>query len=198
MTIPEIGRERMHRVRVEDHPSPLARKLMADAAERGTPHPDVYRVLDAVPELMRTFHEHWRTIFDKGIVDRDLKELVRRKIANYSECVTCKSVAVPGRQASLEEKLEASYSWRDSQLLTRREKAAMWLVDLLMGMDDHVDALYEELHRCYSDAEIVEIGWFAAFNAGTVPFVRSWNLHGDGSTDGPEGHPSDPSGPEVR
>jgi hypothetical protein len=175
----EISSERKPRLRVSANPSRLARQLMADAAEMGTPHPDVYRVLDAVPELMRTFHEHWRAIFDGGVVDRDLKELVRRKIANYSECVTCKSVAVPGQQASLEEKLEASYSWRGSPLLTDREKAAMWLVDFLMGMDDRVDALYDELHRCYSDAEIVEIGWFAAFNAGTVPFVRSWNLHGD-------------------
>jgi hypothetical protein len=175
----EISSERKQRLRVGANPSRLARGLMADAAEMGTPHPDVYRVLDAVPDLMRTFHEHWRAIFDGGVVDRDLKELVRRKIANYSECVTCKSVAVPGQQASLEEKLEASYSWRGSPLLTDREKAAMWLVDFLMGMDDRVDALYDELHRCYSDAEIVEIGWFAAFNAGTVPFVRSWNLHGD-------------------
>lgn len=174
MSVSDLTGPRLH---AEPEPSPLARRLMADAVAKGTPHPDVYRVLDAVPELMRTFHEHWRALFDEGIVERDLKELVRRKVANYSECVTCTSVAVPGEEADLELKLAASYSWHDSPSLSDREKAAMWLVDFLMGMDDRVDALYEELHRRFSDAEIVELGWFAAFNAGTVPFVRSWNLH---------------------
>jgi alkylhydroperoxidase family enzyme len=167
------------RVYVEAEPSALARRLMADAAEHGTPHPDVYRVLDSVPELMLTFHDHWRAMFDRGVVELDLKELVRRKIANYSECVTCESVAVAGQEADLDEKLAASYAWRDTPLLSDREKAAMWLVDFVVGVEPDADSVYEELHRHFTDAELIELGWFAAFNAGTVPFVRSWRLHED-------------------
>lgn len=126
---------------------------------------------------MRTFHDHWRGMFDGGVVERDLKEFVRRKIANYSECATCRSVEVVGEEADLAEKLAASYAWRETPVLSDREKAAMWLVDFVMGMEPDADALYEELDRRFSDAEIVELGWFAAFNAGTVPFVRSWRLH---------------------
>jgi len=166
------------RVAVSASPSDLARALMADAAEAGTPHPDTYRVLDAVPELMRTFHDHWRAMFDHGVVERPLKELVRRKIANYHECVTCKSVAVDSDSDRMDVKLQASYAWRDAPELDDRERAAMWLVDHLMGHDDAVDDVYAELHRHFADAEIVELGWFAAFNVGTIPFVRSWNLHG--------------------
>ena len=158
--------------------SPLARRLMEDAGRAGTPNPDVYRILDWTPELMRTFHEHWRAIFDHGVVDRDIKELVRRKIASYVACETCKAVAVPGRRVSIEEKLNASFDWRHTELLTPREKAAMWLVDHLMGEDADVDGMYDELHRRFTEPEIVELGWFAAFNVGTVPFVRSWNLQG--------------------
>jgi alkylhydroperoxidase family enzyme len=159
--------------------SAAAERYARDAREHGSPNPDVYGVLDHVPELMRTFHEHWRAIFDSGVVDRDLKELVRRRIAAIQQCATCMGVVVPARNqpsTTLERKLEASFSWRDSELLDHREKAAMWLVDALMGFEDALDDVYAELHRQFSQPEIVELGWFASFNVGTIPFVRSWEL----------------------
>lgn len=168
------------RVAVTGRPSELARELMEDARRLGTPNPDVYLVLDAVPGLMLTFHEHWRAMFDSGVVGRELKELVRRKIANYIDCATCKSVAVE----PIDAKLAASYAWRDSDTLDARERAAMWLVDYLMGFADDADALYAELHARFDDAEIVELGWFIAFNAGTVRLVRSWSLHEEGESKG--------------
>lgn len=175
---PRIGRR--------EPPSSLAERLIDDARRVGTPNPDVYLVMDHVPELMRTFHEHWRVMFDHGVVDRDLKELVRRKVANYHACETCKSIGVPGKEMSIDDKLAESYSWREMSALTEREKAAMWLVDYLMGYEDSADHLYRELHEHFSDAEIVELGWFISFNVGTVRFVRSWNLHGSSAV-GPPG-----------
>lgn len=167
------------RVQPRTEPSAAAEEYVRDARLHGSPNPAVYRVLDHVPELMRTFHEHWRAIFDGGVVDRDLKELVRRRIAATQQCATCMAVAVaPRSQATtaLEAKLEASFTWRDSDLLDHREKAAMWLVDALLGFDDRLDEVYAELHGHFSEAEIVELGWFASFNVGTIPFVRSWGL----------------------
>lgn len=157
--------------------SPEAEALRADAIEYGTPNRDLYYILDRVPDLMTTFHEHWRAIFDNGVVDRDLKELVRRKIANYLECATCKQVAVPGETVSIEDKLLESYAWRESTQLTDREKGAMWLLDHLMDRDKDVDEMYRYLRSHFSDAEITELGWFAGLNMGTIPFIRSWNLH---------------------
>lgn len=183
------------RLRLPDRPSPLAQRLIQDARRAGTPNPDVYLVMDHVPDLMRTFHDHWRVMFDHGVVDRDLKELVRRKVANYHACVTCASVEVPGEEMSIDEKLAESYEWRESSALTGREKAAMWLVDYLMGYDDSADALYRELHDHLTDAEIVELGWFISFNVGTVRFVRSWNLHGPGGEGGAGTRTSEERGP---
>jgi alkylhydroperoxidase family enzyme len=155
--------------------SPEAEADMAEARRLGTPNPYVYRIFDHHPELRRTFTEHWRAIFDDGIADRDLKELARRRIANAIACVTCTSVAVPA--GSIEEKLAASYSWRDSDVLDVREKAVLWLLDILMGWDDDVDGAYRAMNEQFSPAEVLELGWFIAFNAGTIPFVRSWGLH---------------------
>lgn len=157
--------------------SAQAEGLMEEARRRGTPNPDVYRIFDHHPELMRSFAEHWRVIFDDGVADRSLKELARRRIANAVACVTCSSVAVPA--GSIEEKLAASYAWRDSAVLDGREKAMLWLLDVLLGWDDDVDGAYREMNAHFSPAEIVELGWFMAFNAGTIPFVRSWDLHAE-------------------
>jgi alkylhydroperoxidase family enzyme len=158
-------------------PSAKARRLCADARTHGTPNPDVYLVLDHCPELMTTFHEHWRAMFDHGVVDRGLKELVRRRIAETIDCATCRVVGVDADPGSIDEKLQAACDWRSTSALTATEKAAMWLVDVMLGVDDGTDAMYAELHRHLSEAEIVELGWFAAFNVGTIRFVRSWRLH---------------------
>jgi alkylhydroperoxidase family enzyme len=165
------------RVHVTDEPSELARELIQESTVMGTPHPDVFLVLDAVPELMRTFYAHWRAIYDNGVVDRDLKELVRRKLASTINCATCRSVAIPGQRANMDERLLEAFRWRDSTILTDREKAALWLVDCLLGLDDDLDGMYEEAHRHLRNEEIIELGWFAGINIGTMPFLRSWRLH---------------------
>jgi alkylhydroperoxidase family enzyme len=148
---------------------------MAEARRLGTPNPDVYRIFDHHPELQRTFTEHWRAIFDDGVADRYLKELARRRIANAIACVTCTSVGVAA--GSIEEKLAASYAWRDSDVLDEREKAVLRLLDVLMRWDDDVDGAYQVMNEQFSPAEVLELGWFMAFNIGTIPFVRSWGLH---------------------
>lgn len=167
----------MSRAELVPQLSPLAEQLAEDAAEQGTPNPAVYGVLDHCPELMRTFHEHWRVIFDGGVVDRDLKELVRLKVANFHDCDSCLSVRVSHGE-DFAEKLLESFTWRESELLEPRERAAMRLTDWLMGMDDDIDNVYAELRQHFTEAEIVELGWFASFNAGTIRFVRSWALGG--------------------
>jgi alkylhydroperoxidase family enzyme len=114
-------------------------------------------------------------MFDDGLADRDLKEFARRRIANAVACVTCTAVAVEA--GSFEEKPAASYTWRPSDVLDEREKAMLWLLDLLMAWDDDADGAYRAMNEHFTPAEVVELGWFIAFNAGTIPFVRSWRLH---------------------
>jgi alkylhydroperoxidase family enzyme len=165
------------RIDVVDSPSLEARRLMEDARAAGSPNPDAYLVFDHCPELMRTFHEHWRAIFDNGNVDRELKELVRRRIAELVNCATCRAVDVAEDPASIEAKLDAACRWEDSPGLSERERGAMWLVDAISGNDERFDELYRFLNEHFDEAEIVELGWFAGLNLGTVPFIRSWGLH---------------------
>lgn len=166
----------MARAELVDDLSPTGQKLADDAREQGTPNPAVYGVLDHCPELMETFHQHWRAMFDRGVVDRDLKELVRLKIANYHTCESCMSVRVTHGEA-FAQRLQESFVWRDSTVLTSREKAAMRLVDWLMGNDDDdIDDIYSELRQHFSEPQIIELGWFGSFNVGTIRFVKSWAL----------------------
>lgn len=175
MTPPTASLRAQARIPYLQTVSDEAQTAMAEARRLGTPNPDVYRIFDHHPALMRSFTEHWRVMFDDGVADRDLKELARRRIANAVACVTCTAVAVPA--GSIEEKLAASYSWRASELLDEREKAMLWLLDVLLGWDDDVDGAYRAMNDVFSPAEVVELGWFISFNAGTIPFVRSWGLH---------------------
>lgn len=165
------------RVPVSDDPRPETLRYVEEARQLGTPNPDVYRVLEATPDLMRSFHAHWRDIFDRGVVEIELKELVRRKMADVYGCATCRAAGV-GKRAPADQKLEAAFDWRESQeALDDRERAALWMAELLMGYETDADAVYRELHDRFSGPEIIELGWFIAFNVGTIQFVHSWRLH---------------------
>jgi alkylhydroperoxidase family enzyme len=165
------------RVPVSDDPRPATVRYVEEARTLGTPNPDVYRVLEATPDLMRSFRAHWRDIFDGGIIETELKELVRRKMADVYGCATCSAAGV-GMRAPANQKLEAAFDWRESrEALDDRERAALWLAELLMGYETDADAVYLELHDRFSGPEIIELGWFIAFNVGTIQFVRSWRLH---------------------
>lgn len=174
-TPPAAALQSTARIPYPDELSAEARADMEQARRMGTPNPDVYRIFDHHPALRRSFTDHWRTIFDDGLADRDLKELARRRIAAAIACVTCTAVAVEA--GSIEEKLAESYTWRRSTVLDGREKAVLWLLDVLMGWDEDVDGAYRAMNTHFEPAEVVELGWFMAFNAGTIPFVRSWGLH---------------------
>ena len=174
MSNPRGGGPRVH---VSDDPRPETLHYVEEARRLGTPNPDVYRVLEATPDLMRSFHAHWRDIFDGGIVDIELKELVRRKMADVYGCATCRAAGIESQEPG-DPKHNAAFDWRQStDTLDDREQAALWMAELLMGYETDADAVYRELHERFSGPEIIELGWFIAFNVGTIQFVHSWRLH---------------------
>jgi hypothetical protein len=65
---------------------PELRAFIDDAERVGTPRPEIQLIRAHVPAVLRSFVYTWRSVFKGGIVDHQLKELLRLRVATSLEC----------------------------------------------------------------------------------------------------------------
>lgn len=62
-------------------------RAFIDEAERvGTPRPEIQLIRAHVPAVIRSFVYTWQSLFKSGIVDHELKELLRLRVARSLDC----------------------------------------------------------------------------------------------------------------
>jgi AhpD family alkylhydroperoxidase len=108
-----------------------------------------------------------------------LVELVRLRVAFFNQCRSCMAIrysdavadgVTEGLVCSLERPQEA-------ENLTAAEKAAIRYGELMAT--DHLaidDAVYDELRRHFSEAQIVELGMTVAFFVGFGRLAATWHM----------------------
>ena len=71
-------------------------------------------------------------------------------------------------------------SFRESDRYNPREKAALaWTEAIVLDATKADDALWEELHRHFSEPELVELGFFVALTLGQQRWISTLDIgHG--------------------
>jgi alkylhydroperoxidase family enzyme len=99
-----------------------------------------------VPGLLDVYTETRETVLEDGLVDRGLKELCARYLAD-----------------------------EDVEGADERERAALaWARAVAWDAESADDALWDRLHACFSEPELVELGYFIAFTLGQTHWLRTW------------------------
>jgi alkylhydroperoxidase family enzyme len=91
------------------------------------------------------------------------------------------------RQGLTEEQIAELADFRQSKILTAREKAAVWYAEVLAG--DHTQAseeLFDELRRHFTEAEIIDLGFRITAFVGYGRFIRALGLEKGGVCPLPE------------
>jgi hypothetical protein len=65
---------------------PEIRAFIEEAERVGTPRPEIQLIRAHVPAVIRSFVYTWQSVFKNGIVDHDLKELLRLRVATSLDC----------------------------------------------------------------------------------------------------------------
>ncbi len=68
-------------------PDPQIRGWLEDAIRKGKPGPENQAIRAHQPDVMRSFTKTRDWLFHNGVLDHDLKELVRVRIATTLECM---------------------------------------------------------------------------------------------------------------
>jgi alkylhydroperoxidase family enzyme len=127
------------------------------------------------PELAKEHIRRYALIFDDGILDPRLLELVRLRMASFNDCEAC---LVARKSDTVEETDVACLSSQDDRF-TPAEQAALRYAELFAT--DHLaidDTVFEELGRHFSKPEIIELMVFVAGVLGggrMVHVLRAWD-----------------------
>jgi hypothetical protein len=109
-----------------------------------------------VPAALAAFAETRATVLEAGIVDRSLKELCARYLAEDDEVVTHAD---------------------DPARFDERERAALAWTHAIAWNSDLADAaLWERLHACFTEPELVELGYAIAFSLGQQHWLGTLGL----------------------
>jgi hypothetical protein len=108
-----------------------------------------------LPELYGAYAETRATVLEGGIVDRALKELCARYLAEDEELM----------------------DFERSDRFDERERAALrWTHAIAWNSDDAGDELWAQLHTHFEEPELVELGYFIAFTLGQQHWLGTLGL----------------------
>lgn len=159
---------------------PELRSYLDASLAHGTPRLESQAIRAHVPEVLRTFNQTWQASFRDGVLDHSVKELARVFIAKTLECGYC--AGQRSHQADLSEReFDEVIEFRKSEVLSDREKAALLYAEAIAWdptMAD--DTVWEQLHRHFTEPEIVELGFFIGLTMGQQKFLKTLDIkHGD-------------------
>jgi AhpD family alkylhydroperoxidase len=152
-----------------------------DRAERlSTPKPAWYQTLAHAPDMAVAYSRYWDLTHRGGQVEHTTKELMRIAISTLLGCGFCADQrSVMALDQGLDEDAAVACALPDFDHPDPRVRAALRYARALVldgpGAGTDWDAIYAELRGEYSEAEIVELGCFAAIAVGGVKLSRSLN-----------------------
>ncbi|MFJ3906487.1 carboxymuconolactone decarboxylase family protein [Streptomyces sp. NPDC090025] len=125
--------------------------------------PDAYRALVRTAETVRA------TAADAGL-DRILVELVNLRVSQLNGCASCLDVHTRAalRAGETPRRLGVLAAWRETELFTARERAALALAEATTHPADALaqDRAYAEARAVLTDDELSAVIWVAiAINA---------------------------------
>jgi alkylhydroperoxidase family enzyme len=152
------------------------REEMDRCAREGTPRPESSAVRAHVPAAFWFFADSWKALFHSGVCDHEIKELCRVYISRTVKCEYCGNQRSEKARGSLEEaQYDELLNFESSDRYDERQKAALAYAQAIAwgpGTDEELDALWERLHRHFSEAELVELGCAIGLTFGQQSWIR--------------------------
>ncbi len=152
---------------------------LEEARLHGTPRPESQAIRAHVPAVIRAFSQAWQATFRTGVLDHAIKELCRAYVSQSIECEYCK-VQRSGRPESggiAETAYAKLLFFEESDDFTEREKAALAYADAIVWDATRADdALWERLHRHFTDPELVELGFFIGLTLGQQRWIKTLDI----------------------
>jgi AhpD family alkylhydroperoxidase len=150
--------------------------LLEESRTYGTPRIESQAIRAHVPAVLRTFAASWQQVFREGVLDHRIKELARVYVAKSMECGYCAGQRshIAAAQGATEDDYDDLIDFRKSNRYDDRERAALrWAEAIAWDPGSADDDLWAELHKHFSQPELVELGYFIGLTMGQQRFLKT-------------------------
>lgn len=158
-------------------------RYLDDSRRFGTPRLESQAIRAHVPDVLRVFNQAWQRTFREGVLDHEIKELARVFVAKSLDCGYCAGQRshLASAKGLSEREFDEVIEFRKSTVLGEREKAALYFAEAIAWDPDMADDdVWARLHEHFSEAEIVELGFFIGLTMGQQKFLKTLNIvHGE-------------------
>jgi len=158
--------------------TPEMRAEMERCAKFGTPRPESQAVRAHVPAAFWSFATAWKECFHEGVCDHAIKELCRIYVSHSVKCEFCgnqRSIKA-GKQGVVEDDYWDLLNFEKAARYDDRQKAALRWAECITWDLEATDHMWAELHRHFSEPELVELGYFIAITMGQQRWLRTLNI----------------------
>ena len=150
------------------------RGFLESAMEHGKPGPEFQAIRAHVPGVMRSFTKTRDWIYHEGVLDFDLKELIRAYIAISGDCTYCSNQGIARTINTDEDERFEILNYERSEKYSHRQKLAMRYADAIMWNPDLADdAMWKDLLVEFTEEEVVELGYWVGFTFGGQRWLRT-------------------------
>ncbi len=147
-------------------------------AREGTPRPESQAIRAHVPAAFWSFANTWQEVFRNGVADHAIKELCRVYVSRSVLCEFCgnqRSIKA-AKAGTVEDDYMDLINFESSTRYSEKQKAALAYAEMITWDLPSADAVWERLHRHFSEPELVEIGYFIAITMGQQRWLRTLNI----------------------
>jgi len=170
---------RMEPLDLADIKDPEIHVLLAECEEFGVPDALFVRIFARQPKQMKDMLRAMLASHRDGAIDHKLKEIIRIQLARFAEdpyfsALRSKKAIAAGLT---EDVIDAGCEdYEESDLFSEREKVALRFAEQMFLDSTKVDKIfYDEMHKHFTDAEIMEIGAFIALFHGVHMVMRTFD-----------------------
>ena len=156
-------------------------KMLAElerCRREGTPRPESQAIRAHVPATFWSFANTWQKVFREGVCDHSIKELCRVYVSRSVKCEYCgnqRSIK-SAKQGLIEEDYRDLLEFEKYKRYDERQKAALAYAEAITWDLPADDALWQRLHRHFSEPELVELGYFVAITMGQQRWLRTLDI----------------------
>jgi len=163
-------------------PSTVTDEAMLKELDRcrreGTPRPESQAIRAHVPATFWSFANTWRDVFHNGVADHNIKELCRVYVSRSVLCEFCgnQRSMKSAKTGLIEDDYRELIDFESSPRYTEKQKAALAYAECITWDLPSTDDLWTRLRKHFSEAELVEIGYFVAITMGQQRWLRTLNI----------------------
>jgi alkylhydroperoxidase family enzyme len=153
---------------------PECRGWLERSIETGRPGPEIQAIRAHQPAVMASFTRTRESLFHDGLLEEELKELMRAYVATTAECTYCANYGLSKEWKDSPDEMSNLLNYATSEAYSHRQKIALRYADAIMwdpALAD--DDLWAQLLDEFTEPEVIELGYWVGFTYGGQRWIKT-------------------------